>query len=119
MIKSELIEKLARVEGISLTAAEAVVNTVLDNIRDALVRDNRVELRGFGSFTVKRYEAYEGRAPKTGAPVAVKPKRLPYFKTGKMLKERLNPEGLRTIPLPRETDFPDDAFEPIAKEARR
>ena len=93
MIKSELIEKLAS-ENTHLTHAEVerVVNVVLGRMVDALGDGGRVELRGFGAFSVKQRAARTGRNPRTGAAVDVDAKVVPYFKTGKELRERLNGE---------------------------
>jgi integration host factor subunit beta len=88
--KSELIEKLAQAEGITLEAAELAVNTTFESMTQTLARSGRVEIRGFGSFTVKDYDAYSGRNPKTGELIRVKPKKLPVFKVGKELRERVD-----------------------------
>jgi integration host factor subunit beta len=69
---------------------ERIVQTVFDEIADALSEGNRVELRGFGAFSVKNRTARTGRNPRTGSAVSVEAKRVPYFKTGKELRERLN-----------------------------
>lgn len=90
MNKSELIEALAAKEGLSLQAAEAVVNTFFNSIAEGLATEERAEIRGFGSFKVKNYEGYTGRNPKTGELVEVKPKKLPFFKVGKELRERVD-----------------------------
>lgn len=90
MNKSELIEKLALKCQISVMQAEEVVNLIYEKMRDTLVSGGRIEIRGFGSFYVKEYKAYEGRNPKTGAKVPVPPKKLPVFKVGKELKERVD-----------------------------
>ena len=88
MNKSQLIEALAKQEGLTLKKAEIVVNTFFDSIADGLSSGERAEIRGFGSFKVKSYEGYTGRNPKTGEVIGVKPKKLPFFKVGKELKER-------------------------------
>ncbi len=88
--KSELIEKLAQRCGINVVQAEEVVNLVYRKMRDTLVNGGRIEIRGFGSFVVKEYGAYEGRNPKTGEKIPVPPKKLPFFKVGKELKERID-----------------------------
>ena len=90
MTKSELIEALAKAEGITLKAAEIAVNVTFQSMEQALVRSDRLEIRGFGSFKVKDYEGYKGRNPKTGALIEVSSKKLPFFKVGKELKERVN-----------------------------
>jgi integration host factor subunit beta len=88
--KSELIEKLAERSGLTVPQAEEVVNLIYRKMRDTMVDGGRIEIRGFGSFVVKEYMAYEGRNPKTGAKIYVAPKKLPFFKVGKELKERID-----------------------------
>jgi len=89
MNKSEMIEALAGKKGISLKKAEEIINTIFDSMTNAMLSGDRVEIRGFGSFVVNDYKAYTGRNPKTGDSIAVKPKKLPFFKVGKELKERI------------------------------
>ena len=91
MIKSELIEKLAA-ENTHLTHAEVerLVNVILNTMTSALSEGGRVELRGFGALSVRSRPARAGRNPRTGETVAVDEKRVPYFKTGKELREKLN-----------------------------
>lgn len=90
MNKSELIEKLAERSGINVMQSEEVVNLIYKKMKDALVNDGRIEIRGFGSFVVKKYDSYQGRNPKTGQKIDVPPKKLPFFKVGKELKERID-----------------------------
>jgi len=90
MNKSDLIEALSKETGVTLRKAEEVVNTVFNDISNALSGGGRVEIRGFGSFKVKKYKGYKGRNPKTAEVVKVKPKKLPFFKCGKELKERVD-----------------------------
>jgi integration host factor subunit beta len=91
MTKSELIQRLAEHNPHLLHRdIERIVQTVFDEIADALAEGNRVELRGFGAFSVKSRGARTGRNPRTGTAVSVDAKRVPYFKTGKELRERLN-----------------------------
>ena len=90
MNKSELVKALADQANISLDEATLVVNTIVDSMKDSLLEGGRVEIRGFGSFKVKEYGSYAGRNPRTGEKVAVEPKRLPFFRAGKELKEYLN-----------------------------
>ena len=90
MNKSELIELLAQKANLGHLQSEDVVNLMFDQIRHALATGRRIEIRGFGSFVVKDYESYWGRNPKTGEKIWVSPKRLPAFKVGKELRERLN-----------------------------
>jgi len=94
MIKSELITRLAeRNPHLFQRDIERIIATVFDEITTALARGDRVELRGFGAFSVKRRPARGGRNPRTGAPVNVAEKFVPFFKTGKELRERLNTRG--------------------------
>lgn len=91
MTKSELIQRLADMNPhLYLRDIEKIVATVFDEITDAMVRGDRVELRGFGTFSVKHREARTARNPRTGESVEVESKRLPFFKTGKALREKLN-----------------------------
>ncbi len=91
MTKSELIQKLAEKNPhLFLRDVEKIVDTIFNEITDALVNGDRVELRGFGAFSVKEREPRTGRNPRTGETVQVDAKRLPFFKTGKGLRERLN-----------------------------
>lgn len=90
MTKSELIETVANKLKLPKGKAELIVNCVFDSMEASLKRGERIEIRGFGSFEIRNYKAYEGRNPRTGAKVNVKPKRLPFFKVGKELKERVN-----------------------------
>ena len=91
MTKSELILRLAEQNPhLYQRDVERIVATVFEVITDALANGDRVELRGFGAFSVKQRQARIGRNPRTGASVAVAAKRVPYFKTGKELRERLN-----------------------------
>ena len=90
MNKSELVKALADQANISLDEATLVVNTFVDSMKDSLLEGGRVEIRGFGSFKVKEYGSYADRNPRTGEKVAVEPKRLPFFRAGKELKEYLN-----------------------------
>jgi len=88
--KSELIEQLSESLKLPKGKAELVVNVMFDAMVGALERGERIEIRGFGSFEVRSYKPYEGRNPRTGEPVQVKAKRLPFFKVGKELRERVN-----------------------------
>lgn len=91
MIKSELVQRIARANPhLRQGDVEALVSAILDEISGALARGDRVELRGFGAFSTKAREARTGRNPRTGEPVEVKAKRVPVFRTGKELRERLN-----------------------------
>ena len=92
MTKSELVESLAESEKITKSRAESVVNCVFDSMVAALERDEGIEIRGFGSFSVREYKSYSGRNPRTGKAVSVPPKRLPFFKVGKGLRALINGE---------------------------
>ena len=92
MIKSELVQMIAdKNPHLYHRDVENIVNAILDEITGALATGNRVELRGFGAFSVKNRPARTARNPKTGAQVSVDEKWVPFFKTGKELRERLNP----------------------------
>jgi integration host factor subunit beta len=94
MTKSELIARLAeRNPHLYQRDVERIVTTIFDEIADALARGDRVELRGFGAFSVKQRDPRQGRNPRTGEAVAVESKTVPFFKTGKQLRERLNIGG--------------------------
>jgi integration host factor subunit beta len=96
MIKSELIQKIAEDNPhLYQRDVERIVSTVFDEITAALARGDRVELRGFGAFSVKRRDGRMGRNPRTGETVPVPPKAVPFFKTGKELRERMNSVGIR------------------------
>jgi len=91
MTKSDLIKRLSEANPhLTQRDIEKIVSTVFDEVTDALARRDRVELRGFGAFSVREREARVGRNPRTGAEVSVPDKVVPYFKTGKELRERLN-----------------------------
>jgi integration host factor subunit beta len=89
MNKSELIEQLAIRKDISNKRAEEIVNLIFNSMTDAMVEGERIEIRGLGSFIIKDYGTYTGRNPKTGEQITVSPKKLPFFKVGKELKERV------------------------------
>ncbi|MBT0958537.1 integration host factor subunit beta [Alphaproteobacteria bacterium KMM 3653] len=91
MIRSELIQKIADENPhLYQRDVERIVNTIFEEIIDAMAQGDRVELRGFGAFSVKKREARTGRNPRTGASVDVDEKHVPFFKTGKLLRDRLN-----------------------------
>ncbi len=90
MNKSELIEALAEKMQLPVREAASITNTIIDTMSDALAKGDSIEIRGFGSFVVKKYESYTGRNPKTGEKIKVSPKKLPFFKVGKDLRERVN-----------------------------
>jgi integration host factor subunit beta len=90
MTKAELVEEVARVSDLTKKHSESIVNTVFDSIVEALQKDEKIELRGFGSFRIRQRRSRQGRNPKTGDKVDVPAKRIPYFKPGKELKELIN-----------------------------
>jgi integration host factor subunit beta len=94
MTKSELIEQLSsNSEGLNKKEAEMIVNTIFGSIGEALAEGDRVEIRGFGSFTIRERDAREARNPKSGEIVKIPSKKTPFFKTGKELRSRVN-QGL-------------------------
>ena len=90
MNKSDLTEELARDQNLSIQTAESIIASVLDAMSETLAKGDNVEIRGFGSFTVREYKSYDGKNPKTDEVVKVKPKKLPFFKVGKELRESVN-----------------------------
>ena len=92
MTKAELVEEVSRVSDLTKKHSEVIVDTVFRSIIDALQKGEKIELRGFGSFRLRKREPRKGRNPKTGARVDVPPKRVPYFKPGKELKDLINQE---------------------------
>ena len=89
MNKSGLIDALSTKEALHEKTAAEIVNMVMDGFTDALRKGGRIEIRGFGSFCVREYDGYTGRNPKTGAKTEVGAKKLPFFKVGKELQERV------------------------------
>ena len=90
MLKSDLINILVEKRGVTQKQAEATVETIFESMKDALCRGENIEIRGLGAFHVKSYDGYQGRNPKTGEIIPVKPKRGLLFRTGKELRERVN-----------------------------
>ena len=90
MNKLEIISTLKDEANISKSEAAKVVQILFDNMAEAMAQGDRVEIRGLCSFYVKEYKSYTGRNPKTGERVTIKPKKLPFFKSGKELKERVD-----------------------------
>jgi len=89
MTKAELIEEVARAASLTKRECELIVDTVFDHVSQALCRGDKVELRGFGSFRIRQRNPRKGRNPKTGDPVSVPEKRVPFFRVGKRLRERV------------------------------
>ena len=90
MTKADLVDAIAQVSNLTKKETELIVNTIFDGISGALARAEKVELRGFGSFRVRRRNARRGRNPKTGSGVSVPEKRVPFFKVGKELRLRVD-----------------------------
>jgi len=91
MTKSVLIEKIAeKLEGLSKKQTEVIVETIFDSVKEALSKGGKVEIRGFGNFRLRSRNARKARNPKTGESVEVPPKKVPYFKVGKELREMVN-----------------------------
>jgi integration host factor subunit beta len=93
MTRSDLVAKLAIEKNISIAVAEKIILEIFKSMTDSLLSGRRVEVRGFGSFEVREYDGYIARNPKTGVKLEVMPKKLPFFKTGKDLKERIFDSG--------------------------
>jgi len=90
MTKADLITALEKQANITHKQAEAIINICFESMIKSLYEDDRIEIRGFGSFANRNYKAYEGRNPKTGKIVKVSPKKVPFFKVGKELKEKVD-----------------------------
>ncbi len=90
LTKSDLINKISEKAGITRVKAETVVNTIFDTMIESLIRDDRIEIRGFGSFVNRKYSAYKARNPRTRQIIEVDEKKIPFFKVGKELKEDIN-----------------------------
>ena len=90
MNKSELIETLAQEINVPLRESDSIANMVMESMAQTLENGDSIEIRGFGSFVVREYGTYHGRNPKTGEKIQVTPKKLPFFKVGKELRERVN-----------------------------
>jgi integration host factor subunit beta len=99
MTKSELIDVIATRQGISKIRAELVVNTIFESMASALAQEEGIEIRGFGSFSIREYQPYLGRNPRTRRPVKVSAKKLPFFKVGKELKEMVNESAASGVPI--------------------
>jgi len=110
MTKAELVEEVSRVSDLTKKHSETIVDTVFQSIIDALHRGDKIELRGFGSFRLRQREPRKGRNPKTGDKVDVPPKKVPYFKPGKELKDLINREPDETSPAPTGSVPPPDAL---------
>jgi integration host factor subunit beta len=90
MTKADLVDEVSNLTNLTKKETEVIVNTIFDNITEALVKGDKVELRGFGSFRIRQRNARKGRNPKTGSAVSVPEKRVPFFKVGKRLREIVN-----------------------------
>ena len=98
MTKADLINFVSEKAGITRVKAEIVVNTIFDTMVEALMKDDRIEIRGFGSFVNRYYGSYKGRNPRTGDVINVKEKKLPFFKVGKELREEVNKNAGSPLP---------------------
>jgi integration host factor subunit beta len=107
MLKSDLINILVSKRGITQKQAEATIETIFEAMKDALCRGENIEIRGLGAFHVKHYDGYQGRNPKTGQVIPVKPKRGLLFRTGKELRDRVNRASATTTRVDGSTE--DDA----------
>jgi integration host factor subunit beta len=94
MTKTNLIEKLSEKMKIQPREAKVIVENLFDAMKESLERGERIEIRGFGSFVIKQYSGYKGRNPRTGEIIDIPPKKLPYFKVGKELKDLVNKQGM-------------------------
>mgnify|MGYP002636305051 CR=1 FL=1 len=90
MNKSDLMNRLTEEKGFPLSTAKEIIDMFFDDMTQRLIKGDRVEIRGFGTFKMKAYRGYTGRNPKTGVKTSVKSKRLPFFKVGKELRERVD-----------------------------
>lgn len=111
MTKSELIEAIAARGELTKARAEMVVNCIFDAMTEALQQGEGIEIRGFGSFSVRPYKPYAGRNPRTGNPVPVSAKRLPFFKVGKELKELVDQSRVHGELKDDDTEDQDDHFD--------
>jgi integration host factor subunit beta len=115
MLKSDLINILVVKRGVTQKQAEATIETIFDSMKDALCKGENIEIRGLGAFHVKHYEGYQGRNPKTGEVIPVKPKRGILFRTGKELRDRVNrPELLEKIDRRGEDEGTPQGTPPVA-----
>lgn len=108
MLKSDLISVLIQKKGITQKQAEATVEQIFESMKGALVKGENIEIRGFGAFHVKHYDGYQGRNPKTGEVIPVKPKRGILFRTGKELRDRVNRAAGQPLPPDLDQDGDDD-----------
>src|SRR3977135_3655764 len=109
MTKAELVEEVSRVADLTKKHSEVIVDTVFRSIIEALHRGEKIELRGFGSFRLRKRETRKGRTPQTGDKGDGPPKKVPYFKPGKELKELINKEPATPVAAPGETTAPPNA----------
>tara|TARA_B100001248_G_scaffold262728_1_gene261749 strand:+ start:22501 stop:22806 length:306 start_codon:yes stop_codon:yes gene_type:complete len=98
MTKADLINLISEQAGMTRVKAETIVNTIFDTMVEALLKGDRIEIRGFGSFVNRHYEGYNGRNPRTGEVIQVAEKKLPFFKVGKELKEEINKRAGEPLP---------------------
>jgi integration host factor subunit beta len=112
MTKSELIDAIAQKSSLTKARAEVIVNCIFETMCDALQRGDGIEIRGFGSFTVRPYKPYAGRNPRTGEPVQVPAKRLPFFRVGKELRLLVDESRHFDISGGADDDDPGDELDP-------
>ncbi len=105
MNKRQLMTKLSEKEKIPLKIAKVIVDAIFDGMIQSLEKGERIEIRGFGAFTLRRYGSYKGRNPKTGEIVDVPPKKVPFFKVGKELKVMVN-KGVVSKEQPDSSEVP-------------
>lgn len=108
MTKADLIDLIAERAKLPHGRAELLICQMFDSMVDALCRGEGIEIRGFGSFSIRSYKEYQGRNPRTGEAVRVRPKRLAFFKVGKELRERVNNGAANGTPLPSDPDADAD-----------
>ena len=119
MTKAELVEEVSRVSDLTKKHSEVIVDTVFKSIIDALHRGEKIELRGFGSFRLRRREPRKGRNPKTGDKVDVPPKKVPYFKPGKELKDLINREPEAPASAPPAATLPSGSAASSSRAAQK
>ena len=97
MTKADLIQKISQAGNMSHRKAEQIVSSIFESMEKSIKNNDRIEIRGFGSFVVRSYKSYKGRNPRTGSVISVSEKRLPFFKVGKKLKQNI--DDSKNIPI--------------------
>jgi integration host factor subunit beta len=108
MTKSDLIQKIAEKLKVPVPRAEIIVNTIFDSMAEAMKKGENISIRGVGTFEVRSYGAYTGRNPRTGETFEVAPKKLPFFRAGKDILEKINTARPANAPMPESADEDDD-----------